>query len=49
MSVTIQKIVFATNLTTPRINNLNAKLNPFCHLMALLGAHHILRVKQGKC
>jgi len=25
-------------------NPLNAKLNPICHLLALLGAHHILRV-----
>ena len=34
------------------INPLNAKLNPTCHLLALLGAHHILhisgiRVKHG--
>jgi len=25
-------------------NPLNAKLNPICHLLALLGAHHILHV-----
>jgi hypothetical protein len=25
-------------------NPLNAKLNPICHLLALLGAHHILQV-----
>jgi hypothetical protein len=36
------------------INPLNAELNPICHLLALLGAHHILhirriRVKQGMC
>jgi hypothetical protein len=36
------------------INPLNAKLNPICHLLALLGAHHILhvnriRVKFWKC
>jgi hypothetical protein len=24
------------------VNPLNAKLNPICHLLALLGAHHIL-------
>jgi len=34
------------------INPLNAELNPICHLLALLGAHHILhvsriRVKEG--
>jgi len=28
------------------INPLNAKLNPFCHLLALLGAHHILHVSR---
>jgi len=33
-------------------NPLKAKLNPICHLLALLGAHHILhvsriRVKRG--
>jgi hypothetical protein len=27
------------------INSLNAKLNPICHLLALLGAHHILHVR----
>jgi hypothetical protein len=26
------------------INPLNAKLNPFCHLLAVLGAHHILHI-----
>jgi len=26
------------------INPLNSKLNPICHLLALLGAHHILHV-----
>jgi hypothetical protein len=26
------------------INPLNAQLNPICHLLALLGAHHIFRV-----
>jgi len=34
-----------------QFNPLNAELNPICHLLALLGAHHIfhvsrLRVKQ---
>jgi hypothetical protein len=36
------------------INPLNTKLNPICHLLGLLGAHHILhvsriRVKKNKC
>ena len=26
------------------INPLNTKLNPICHLLALLGTHHILHV-----
>jgi len=35
------------------VNPLNADLNPICHLLALLGAHHILhvsriRVKQSR-
>jgi len=28
------------------VNRLNAKLNPICHLLALLGAHHILHVSR---
>jgi len=28
------------------INPLNAKLNPICHLLALLGAHNILHVSR---
>jgi len=28
------------------INLLNAELNPICHLLALLGAHHILHVSR---
>jgi hypothetical protein len=27
-------------------NTLNAELNPICHLLALLGAHHILHVSK---
>jgi hypothetical protein len=29
-----------------KINPLNAGLNPICHLLALLGAHHILHVSR---
>jgi len=37
------------SFTTPHtayktVNPLNTKLNPICHLLALLGAHHILHV-----
>jgi hypothetical protein len=28
------------------LNPLNAELNPTCHLLALLGAHHILQVSR---
>ena len=28
------------------LNPLNSKLNPICHLLALLGAHHILHVSR---
>jgi hypothetical protein len=28
------------------INLSNAELNPICHLLALLGAHHILHVSR---
>jgi hypothetical protein len=31
---------------TEAINPLNAELNPICHLMALLGAHHIFHVSR---
>ena len=29
-----------------RFNPLNAKLNPICHLLALLGAYHILHISR---
>jgi hypothetical protein len=29
-----------------RVNPSNAELNPICHLLALLGAHHILHVSR---
>jgi hypothetical protein len=28
------------------INPLNAELNPICHLLVLLGAHHILHISR---
>jgi len=33
-----------TKFITNKINPLNAELNPICHLLALLGAHHIFHV-----
>ena len=29
-----------------KVNPLNAKLNPICHLLTLLGAHHIFHVSR---
>jgi hypothetical protein len=31
-----------------QFNPLNAKLNPICHLLALLGVHDILHVSRKK-
>jgi len=28
------------------LNPLNTELNPICHLLALLGAHHILHISR---
>ena len=36
----------STNLSGVTINPLNAKFYPICHLLALLGAHHILHVSR---
>jgi hypothetical protein len=33
---------------TRMYNPLNAELNPICHLLALLGAHHFLHVSRIK-
>jgi hypothetical protein len=33
-------------LKKPFINHLNEELNPICHLLVLLGAHHILHVSR---
>jgi len=32
--------------TDMQFNLLNAELNPICHMLALLGAHHILHVRR---
>ena len=37
---------FVLFLYALRFNPLNAELNPICHLLALLGAHHILHVSR---
>jgi len=33
-------------LSEMRLNPLNADLNPICHVLALLGAHHILHISR---
>jgi hypothetical protein len=35
-----------TDYSEACLNPLNAELNPICHLLALLGAHHILHVSR---
>jgi hypothetical protein len=35
-----------TRLPKIMINPLNTKLNPICHLLALLGIHHILHISR---
>jgi hypothetical protein len=37
---------FLGGLNGKVINPLNAKLNPICHLLVLLGAHHILHISR---
>jgi len=38
--------MYKTSLLLRNINPLNAELSPICHLLALLGAHHILHVSR---
>jgi hypothetical protein len=37
--ITVLKVPF-------KVNPLKAELNPICHLLALLGAHHILHISR---
>ena len=39
---TAEKLSYSSEVLL--LNSSNAELNPICHLLALLGAHHILRV-----
>jgi len=42
-------ILYHETLDQPKVfNHLNAELNPICHLLALLAAHHILHVSRIK-
>jgi len=47
--IAVQEDYFESYINYPSvcvINPLNAELNPICHLLALLGAHHILHVSR---
>jgi hypothetical protein len=47
ISTGLYSIHLHTNSTQNNtINSLNTELNPICHLLALLGAHHILHVSR---
>jgi hypothetical protein len=39
-------LMIKVNLAFKYINQLSAQLNPICHLLTLLGAHHILHVSR---
>jgi len=39
-------VTIQTGTWVPTFNPLNADLNPICHLLALLAAHHILHVSR---
>ena len=39
-------MIFCMMELLPFLNPLNAKLNPICHFLALLGAHHIHHVSR---
>jgi hypothetical protein len=44
----IQSFLLQMRVSSPFLNPLNAKLNPICHLLVLLGAHPILHVSRIK-
>jgi len=37
-------LISSSNFSFTKYNHLNTDLNPICHLLAFLGAHHILHV-----
>jgi hypothetical protein len=43
-NITIE--VWNCGVLSAYVNPLNAQLNPICHLLAVLGAHHILHVSR---
>jgi len=40
----VHRVLWVLVTVTFIINPLNDKLNPICHLLALLGAHHIFHI-----
>ena len=46
MFVVIMELIIQSNLYKLNINPLNAELNPICHLLALVGARHIVHVSR---
>jgi len=45
-SCTLRQVLMTTMKDDSNVNPLNAELNPICHLLALLGAHHIFHVSR---
>jgi hypothetical protein len=41
-----RKFLISNKYVAKLINPLNVELNPICHLLALLGAHHFLHVNR---
>jgi len=44
--INLVQILILRPIPVVYFNPLNAELNPICHLLALLGAHHILHVSR---
>ena len=44
--IPLHDITTIISVASKPFNPLNAELNPICHLLALLGAHHILHVSR---
>ena len=38
--------LYRAGISQGEVNPLNAELNPICHLLELLGAHHIIHVSR---
>jgi len=46
MDIIISPNFFMSVYFASFVNPLNAELNPICHLLALLGAHHFLHISR---